>query len=102
MAIEKKLEELLTLIDEAESSGLADLVKEKEQEKEKERRTQLKKMRLEYQQKKTEERLKASLLRSQAPVHKKIGKQIMFRSAPLFQARKVVKEDDGFEEVERD
>merc|ERR1711985_54845 len=49
-----------------------------------------------------EERLKASLLRSQAPVHKKIGKQIMFRSAPLIKERKIVKEDDGFEDAERD
>lgn len=36
------------------------------------------------------------------PMHKKVGKQIMFRSAPLFQARRIVQEDDGYEEAVRD
>ena len=68
------------------------------------------------QDKKIEDRLKASLHRSQAPVHKKVGKQIMFRSAPLYQARaglrsrvksswsrgRVVQEDDGYEEAVRE
>ncbi len=40
------------------------------------------------QLKKNEERLHASLLRSQLPVHKKTGKQIMFRSPPLHEPKK--------------
>jgi hypothetical protein len=100
-AIEAKLEELLTQLDEAEAANPQQLDM-LERSKEKERRERVRHQRKELQDRKIEERLKASLLRSQAPVHKKIGKQIMFRSAPLFQARKVVKEDDGFEDAERD
>lgn len=100
-AIEAKLEELLTQLDEAELANPQQL-DALERSKEKERRERVRHQRKELQDRKIEERLKASLLRSQAPVHKKIGKQIMFRSAPLFQARKVVKEDDGFEDAEKD
>jgi hypothetical protein len=100
-AIEAKLEELLTQLDEAEAANAAQL-DALERSKEKQRRERVRHQRKELQDRKIDERLKASLLRSQAPVHKKIGKQIMFRSAPLFQARKVVKEDDGFDEAERD
>eukprot|EP00746_Dinoflagellata_sp_MGD_P160445 gnl/MRDRNA2_/MRDRNA2_87199_c0_seq1.p1 gnl/MRDRNA2_/MRDRNA2_87199_c0~~gnl/MRDRNA2_/MRDRNA2_87199_c0_seq1.p1 ORF type:complete len:562 (+),score=196.72 gnl/MRDRNA2_/MRDRNA2_87199_c0_seq1:100-1785(+) len=100
-AIEAKLEELLTQLDEAEATN-KDQLDALERSKEKERRERVRHQRKENSDRKIEERLKASLLRSQAPVHKKIGKQIMFRSAPLFQARKVVKEDDGFEDAERD
>merc|ERR1711937_227153 len=42
--------------------------------------------------KKNEDRLKASLIRSQAPVMKKNGKQIMFRSAKQ-QEKKQVKDN---------
>jgi len=100
-AIEAKLEELLTQLDEAEAANPQQL-DALERSKEKERREKVRHQRKKLQDEKIEERLRASLLRSQAPVHKKIGKQIMFRSAPLFQARKVVKEDDGFEEAARD
>lgn len=47
-----------------------------------------------------EKRLKESLLRSQAPVHKKVGKQIMFRSQPLMVQQKVEKID--YDELERE
>jgi hypothetical protein len=40
---------------------------------------------------KAEQRLMNSLLRSQAPVHKKLGKQLMFRSPPIKREKKVVK-----------
>ena len=40
-------------------------------------------------------------MRSQAPVHKKTGKQIMFRSAPLLQEKKVVRETDDDAEAEQ-
>merc|ERR1712228_616473 len=39
---------------------------------------------------KQEERLKSSLLRSQAPVFRKAGKQVMYRSPPLRHESKVV------------
>jgi len=100
-AIEAKLEELLTQLDEAQQANKEQL-EALERGKEKERRERVRHQKKEMLDRKNEERLKASLLRSQAPVHKKIGKQIMEHSAPLFQARKVVKEDDGFEDAEKD
>jgi len=98
-AVEAKLEEFLAALDEAEEAGMGAQIESLEKTKEKARRDFLRKQRKDMQTLKIEERLKASLQRSQAPIHKKVGKQIMFRSAPLFQARKVVQEDDGFEEA---
>jgi len=98
-AIEAKLEEFLTVFDEAEASGLGHMVSKLEHKYETNRRGFVKRQRKEQQDRKIEERLKASLQRSQAPIHKKTGKQIMFRSAPLFQARRVVQEDDGYEDA---
>jgi len=98
-AIEAKLEEYLGALDEAEASGLGGLVDRLEREADVQRRERVKRERREQQDRKTEERLKASLLRSQAPIHKKTGKQIMFRSAPLLRMRKVVVEDDGYEQA---
>mmetsp|Transcript_65144 Transcript_65144/g.132322 ORF Transcript_65144/g.132322 Transcript_65144/m.132322 type:complete len:562 (+) Transcript_65144:69-1754(+) len=100
--IEFKLEEYLAYLDEAEDSGLGARVLAEEHKKERQRRLDLRLSRKLQQEKKIEDRLKASLQRSQAPVHKKVGKQIMFRSAPLFQARRVVQEDDGYEEAVRE
>jgi len=100
--VEAKLEEFLSQLDEAEQSGLGHQVQALEHRKERDRRLQLRRQRKEQQERKIEERLRASLQRSQAPVHKKVGKQIMFRSAPLYQARKVVQEDDGYEEAVRE
>ncbi|CAE8588025.1 unnamed protein product [Polarella glacialis] len=100
--VEAKLEEFLTFLDQAEEDGLGDKVEVMERTKERDRRLQLRLQRKEQQDRKIEKRLKESLQRSQAPVHKKVGKQIMFRSAPLFQAHRVVQEDDGFEEAVRE
>merc|ERR1711879_520475 len=80
----------------------ATLVSDFEKEKEKKRREMVRRQKKELMDHKIEERLKQSLQRSQAPIHKKVGKQIMFRSAPLFQARKVVQEDDGYDEAIKD
>merc|ERR1719408_108368 len=99
-AIEQKLEELLTHLEEAEHAQ-PDLVKRLEQSKEKDRRERVRQQRTLALHKKNEERLKASLLRSQAPVHKKTGKQIMFRSAPLHQEKRVVRETDDDAEAEQ-
>eukprot|EP00933_Yihiella_yeosuensis_P081519 TRINITY_DN95131_c0_g1_i1.p1 TRINITY_DN95131_c0_g1~~TRINITY_DN95131_c0_g1_i1.p1 ORF type:complete len:572 (-),score=178.31 TRINITY_DN95131_c0_g1_i1:117-1832(-) len=101
-AVEAKLEEFLTFLDEAEEAGLAHQVKALEGAKERNRRAQRLRHLKEEQDMKVEKRLKESLQRSQAPVHKKVGKQIMFRSAPLFQTRRIVQEDDGYEEAVRE
>lgn len=95
--IETKLEDFLTYLDQAEEEGLAWRVKELEMGREKARRDDVKQQRKQLQERKIDQRLQDSLQRSLAPIHKKVGKQIMFRSAPLFQARRVVQEDDGFE-----
>lgn len=58
-----------------------ELVIRLEKQKEKERRERVRETRKLDLKIKNEERLKASLLRSQAPVMRKTGKQIMFRSA---------------------
>lgn len=100
--IEAKLEEYLSYMDEAEENGLDGFVKQLERQKENARRKTQRAQARANTEKKIEDRLKASLVRSQAPIHKKVGKQIMFRSAPLFQARRVVQEDDGYEEAMRD
>merc|ERR1719311_555433 len=99
--IEKKVEEYLSQLDEFEAKDAKGL-EEIERNKEKERRERVKARRKEVQEKKTEERLKASLLRSQAPVHKKVGKQIMQRSAPLHMVKKVIKVDDSYEKAKED
>jgi len=99
-AIEQRLEELLSSLEDAESM-YPELVKRLETNKEKERREKVRQERARAQHKKNEERLRASLLRSQAPVHKKTGKQIMFRSAPLHQEKKVVRETDDDAEAEQ-
>jgi len=98
-AIEAKLEEYLNVFDDAEAAGLGGLVESLERRSETNRRGLLKQRRKEQTEQKIEKRLKESLQRSQAPIHKKTGKQIMFRSAPLIQARRVVQEDDGYEEA---
>jgi len=101
-AIEAKLEEYLAFLDEAEEIGEKEKVAALEKNKEMERRLLVKRQKKETMDRAIEKRLKASLVRSQLPMHKKIGKQIMFRSAPLFQVRRVVQEDDGFEENLKD
>lgn len=101
-ATEAKLEEFLGIFDEAEGLGQGKLVETLEREAANERREMLKRMRKEQQDRKIEERLKASLQRSQAPIHKKTGKQIMYRSPPVYTAQRVVQEDDGYEEAVRE
>jgi len=99
--IEWKLEDLLIHLDELVQTH-PDLVKKYEGLRERDRRETVRKLRQEQTAKKNEDRLKQSLLRSQAPVHKKTGKQLMYRSAPLYQEKKEVREDDDEEEQERE
>jgi len=96
-AIESKIEEFIQGLDDAYQKD-ADLVMRLEWKKDKERRERMRVHRIKEQMDKQEERLKQSLLRSQAPVFKKAGKQVMYRSPPLRQERRVVK-DDGDDEV---
>eukprot|EP00392_Amoebophrya_sp_AT5.2_P005390 g5399.t1 len=100
--IEAKLEDLFATLDGEEASGEAgkELVSRLEKEKEKDRRDRVRQARVEAHAREREKRLKESLLRSQAPVHKKVGKQIMFRSQPLMVQQKVEKID--YDELERE
>jgi hypothetical protein len=86
--IEAKLEELLGFMEEADP----EIVERRERERERERRERVREERKAEMLKKNEDRLKASLIRSQAPVMKKSGKQIMFRSAKQ-QEKKQVKDN---------
>merc|ERR1712054_614533 len=101
-AIEAKLEEYLLALDEAEETGQRAILKELEGKKERERREFVRQQRKDAQERKIEDRLKTSLKRSQQPIHRKVGKQIMYRSPPLQQQKKVVEEDDGLEEALRE
>merc|ERR1719321_1358522 len=90
-ATESRLEELLTGIEEIYQQD-SELIMRLERQKEKERRERVRINRLDEQNTKQEERLNASLQRSQAPVFKKTGKQIMKRSPPLHKEKKVIKD----------
>jgi len=103
--IEARLEAFLRVLHEAEDSGdkeTVDLLRALEREKERDRRDLLKKQKKEVAERKNADRLEASLQRSEAPVHKKVGKQLMFRSRPLIQAKRVEQEDDGYEDAVQD
>lgn len=100
--IEAKLEELFAYLDDLENTAEGkDLVLRLEREKERERRDHVRAERVDQQNSKNEERLRKTLQRSQAPVHKKVGKPIMFRSYVANKVKKVVKEDDDAEEAEK-
>lgn len=100
-AIEIKLEEHLTLLDEEEEEKPSQ-VEAHFKLKERERRVFVKNHRKEVTEQKNQKRLDQSLARSQMPVHKKVGKQLMFKSPPLLQARRIVVEDEGLEEAIKD
>merc|ERR1719253_928909 len=71
-SIEQKLEELLANLEEAEQRD-PEQYQKLEREAEKARREKVRQQRVEIQSAKNEERLRQSLMRSQAPVHKKTG-----------------------------
>jgi len=83
--------ELISSLDEAYQQD-NDLVMRLEWAKEKERRERVREKKIQDDQEKQEVRLKQSLVRSQAPVFKKAGKQVMYRSPPLRQERREVKD----------
>lgn len=88
-SIEGKLERMLLEISQMEP----DYVVREEKEKEKERRERVREERIQRDKMLYEQRLKKSLERAQAPVKKKVGKQVMFRSAPLKRRVKTEKRD---------
>jgi len=96
--VEVKLEEYLVFLDEEEAE-VPKLVEGEIRKKERERREFVKATRKETMDRKVQERLEVSLQRSQMPVHKKVGKQIMFKSPPLLQARRIIVEDEGLEQA---
>lgn len=97
--IEAKLEEYLSELEDAEKKGFEKQVESLELAKYKQRRAFVRKLKKDQLERKNLLRLKIASQRSQAPIHEKVGKQIMFRSAPLFQEKRVVQEDDGFEQA---
>jgi len=96
--IEAKLEEFLSFLDEEEEER-PQVVEAEIRKKERERREFVKHTRKETMERKIQERLETSLQRSQQPVHKKVGKQVMFKSPPLYQSRRVVVQDEGLEDA---
>jgi hypothetical protein len=90
-SIEARLEELIHRLEEAYHKD-SDIVRDLEKMKQKERREQVREQKRQHLAWKQEERLKLSLQRSQNPVFKKAGKQVMYRSPPLRQEKRVVKD----------
>ncbi|TPX47442.1 hypothetical protein SeMB42_g03317 [Synchytrium endobioticum] len=76
--VENKLEHLFETIE----MMPADKVEQAEKIKEKERRQRLREEKMEAQRLLQEERVQKALERAQAPVQKKLGKPVMYRSAP--------------------
>lgn len=102
-AIEAKLEELLSYLEEVEETELGrKQVEDLEKKYNKNRRDEMRRLKREKEDRKKESKREESWRRSQAPSHKKVGKQIMFRSPPLHQEKREVEEDDGFEDACKD
>merc|ERR1719401_1970093 len=100
-SIEAKLEEMIHGLEEAYLRD-SKKVKNLELHLQKDRRERIREQKRFDLLAKQEERLKISLQRSQNPVFKKAGKQVMYRSPPLRQERRVVKDDGDDEEHARD
>eukprot|EP00899_Mesostigma_viride_P027760 jgi/Mesvir1/8169/Mv12474-RA.2 len=77
--VEARLEEYLSVIDKMPPEFVESL----EKAKEKDRRQRMREEKLEAQKREQEKRVQRSLERAQAPVHKRTGKTLMFRSQPL-------------------
>ncbi|GIL86387.1 hypothetical protein Vretimale_11669 [Volvox reticuliferus] len=91
--IEMKLEEYLSMVE----AMPADYVDSAEKSREKERRKVARDEKLSAQHREHEARMARALERAAAPVFKKTGKPLMFRSAPP-QRKKVVQADDRNDE----
>jgi hypothetical protein len=100
-AIEGKMEELrqaTAMIAEADPEYLA----RREKDIEKDRREKVRGERMDAQKAAYALRLQVSLARSQAPVKKKTGKPVMFRSAPIVKKAEKEKIDPEKEQELRD
>ncbi|KAI9002378.1 hypothetical protein BC832DRAFT_118769 [Gaertneriomyces semiglobifer] len=95
-AIENRLEQLFETIERMP----VEKVEQAEKMKDKERRQRLREEKLEAQRQLQEERVQRALERARAPVKKKIGKPIAFRSAPP--QKKKRKEEDTKKKEEED
>lgn len=96
--LEGKLEMLLSQL----STMEPEYVSLKEKEKEKERRAKVREMRVRAQHEAHEQRLKKMLERAQAPVKKREGKPVMFRSAPIAKKAVVARPDPAMEQEKED
>ena len=96
--VENKLESLFEAIE----LMPIEKVEQAEKMKDKERRQRLREEKMETQRLLQEERVQRALERARAPVKKKIGKPVVFRSAPVQKKKKAEgttkkKEDDDLE-----
>lgn len=95
-AIENKLENLFETIE----MMPPDKVEQAEKIKDKERRHRIREEKMDAQRLLQEERVQRALERAKAPVKKKTGKPVVFRSAPP--QRKVKKAEDNKKKEEED
>ncbi|KAJ7290867.1 hypothetical protein O6H91_Y294600 [Diphasiastrum complanatum] len=97
--IEAKLEENIATLAEIPQ----EFIEQTEKSREKERRLKVREERFQRQREEQERRAQRSLERAQAPIHKRVGKQPMFRSR-LFKLEtekvQVIKNDDDKELAE--
>merc|ERR1719401_2041084 len=100
-SIEAKLEEMIHGLEEAYLRD-SKKVKNLELHLQKDRRERIREQKRFDLLAKQEERLKISLQRSQNPVFKKAGKQVMYRSPPLRQEKRVVRDTSEDEANARD
>ncbi len=96
--LEGKLEGLIAQL----SAMDPEYVAFKEKEKEKDRRARVREARLKQQKEQHEVRLKKMLERAQAPVKKREGKPVMFRSAPPPKKVVLEKADPAVEQEKED
>ncbi|KNE64995.1 hypothetical protein AMAG_10663 [Allomyces macrogynus ATCC 38327] len=93
-SIENRLEQLFEAIE----LMPADKVERAERLKDKERRQRLREEKMDAQRLIQEERIQRALERARAPVKKKTGKPVMFRSAPPQKKKKRTQDNKNKEE----
>ncbi|CAM9342720.1 unnamed protein product [Bubo scandiacus] len=96
MVIEKRLNDLLDNLERIPPAK----IEQAEKAKKKERRIRLREEKLREQKQQQEERLQRALERSQAPIKKRSGKRLMFRSNPP--ARKADKKNHSQEQMNKE
>jgi len=99
--IESTLESLINGLEEVHQVDES-LTMRLEKEREKLRRDRMRERKQQEKERKNDERLASSSQRAQAPIAKHEGKRVMFRSPPLRQERRVVKDTSEEEANARD